>query len=335
MLKSISSIKSKIFSIKDDIEFNEIALEIFRYQAEKNTVYREFLSLIHCEIDLVKSVNEIPFLPIQFFKSFEVRSDHERGIEKIFKSSGTTNSGRSQHSVSDLELYERSFLEGFKSFYGAVEDYVVLALLPNYIEQGDSSLVYMVDQFIERSKHEESGYCLANLEQTALLLNELKQKGKKVLLIGVTYALLDLIEYQNFDLTNQFVIMETGGMKGRRKELTKQELHHLLKKGFGVTTVHSEYGMTELLSQAYSMGETKFRTPKWMKVFIRDINDPLSFQNKKKSGGINIIDLANLNSCSFIATQDLGKINEEDDTFEILGRFDFSDTRGCNQLISE
>ncbi|MCT4581492.1 MAG: acyl transferase [Flavobacteriales bacterium] len=335
MLNSISSIKSKIFSIKDDIEFNEIALEIFRYQAENNPVYKKFLSLIHCNVETVQAISEIPFLPIRFFKSFKVLSGDEQNVQKVFKSSGTTQSGRSQHLVTDLKLYERSFLESFKSFYGAVEDYVVLALLPNYIEQGDSSLIYMVDYFIEESIQEESGYCLTNLKETAQLLKELKTKGKKVLIIGVTYALLDLIEYQQFELNDQFVIMETGGMKGRRKELTKQELHQTLKAGFGVPTIHSEYGMTELLSQAYSMGNTKFKTPKWMKVFVRDINDPLSFQSKKKSGGINIIDLANLNSCSFIATQDLGKINDEENTFEILGRFDFSDTRGCNLLVSE
>lgn len=335
MVKSISSIKSKIFSIQDDKEFNAVSLEIFHYQAKNNSVYKQFLELIKCDVDAVKTIEEIPFLPIQFFKSFNVVSDSSQKVVKVFKSSGTTKTGRSKHAVTDLSLYEQSFLAGYESFYGAIEDYVVLALLPNYVEQGDSSLVYMVDRFIEKSLHIESGYCLNNVEQTSHLIKELKSKGKKVLLIGVTYALLDLIEYQEFHLSDNFIIMETGGMKGRRKELTKQELHELLKNGFGVKTIHSEYGMTELLSQAYSLGETKFKTPKWMKVFVRDINDPLSFQNKKKSGGINIIDLANLNSCSFIATQDLGKLNKEDNTFEILGRFDFSDTRGCNLLVAE
>lgn len=335
MVKSISSIKSKIFSIRDVNEFNVLSLEIFYYQAKNNTIYKQFLDLIKCDIEAVKTVEKIPFLPIQFFKSFNVVTGNNQKVEKIFKSSGTTNTGRSQHVVTDLSLYEQSFLAGFNFFYGNIEDYVVLALLPNYLEQGDSSLVYMVDRFIDKSVHKESGYCLENIKQTAQLINKLKTKGKKVLLIGVTYALLDLIEFQQFQLSDNFIIMETGGMKGRRKELTKGELQKVLKNGFGVNTIHSEYGMTELLSQAYSTGETKFKTPNWMKVFVRDINDPLSFQNKNKSGGINIIDLANLNSCSFIATQDLGKLNKEDNTFEILGRFDFSDTRGCNLLIAE
>lgn len=335
MVKSISSIKSKIFSIRDVNEFNVLSLEIFYYQAKNNTIYKQFLDLIKCDIEAVKTVEKIPFLPIQFFKSFNVVTGNNQKVEKIFKSSGTTNTGRSQHVVTDLSLYEQSFLAGFNFFYGNIEDYVVLALLPNYLEQGDSSLVYMVDRFIDKSVHKESGYCLENIKQTAQLINKLKTKGKKVLLIGVTYALLDLIEFQQFQLSDNFIIMETGGMKGRRKELTKGELQKVLKNGFGVKTIHSEYGMTELLSQAYSTGETKFKTPNWMKVFVRDINDPLSFQNKNKSGGINIIDLANLNSCSFIATQDLGKLNKEDNTFEILGRFDFSDTRGCNLLIAE
>ena len=335
MVKSISSIKSKIFSIRDVNEFNVLSLEIFYYQAKNNTIYKQFLDLIKCDIEAVKTVEKIPFLPIQFFKSFNVVTGNNQKVEKIFKSSGTTNTGRSQHVVTDLSLYEQSFLAGFNFFYGNIEDYVVLALLPNYLEQGDSSLVYMVDRFIDKSVHKESGYCLENIKQTAQLINKLKTKGKKVLLIGVTYALLDLIEFQQFQLSDNFIIMETGGMKGRRKELTKGELQKVLKNGFGVNTIHSEYGMTELLSQAYSTGATKFKTPNWMKVFVRDINDPLSFQNKNKSGGINIIDLANLNSCSFIATQDLGKLNKEDNTFEILGRFDFSDTRGCNLLIAE
>lgn len=335
MLESISSIKSKIFSIQDDKEFNAIALEIFHYQAKNNLVYKQFLELINCNVSAINKLNQIPFLPIQFFKSFDVVVGNTPKVQQVFKSSGTTNTGRSKHPVTDLGLYELSFFKGFESFYGKVEDYVVLALLPNYIDQGDSSLVYMVDKFIDKSEQKESAYCLNDLKETAQLLKQLKKEGKKVLLIGVTYALLDLIEFEKFNLTNDFIIMETGGMKGRRKELTKSELHKVLKNGFGVSTIHSEYGMTELLSQAYSTGDTKFKTPSWMKVFVRDINDPLSFQSKKNSGGINIIDLANLNSCSFIATQDLGKLNTEDNTFEILGRFDFSDTRGCNLLVAE
>lgn len=327
-----SSIKSKIFSINSTKEFNEITLEIFYFQAKNNKVYSKYLELINCNPDKITRIGEIPFLPIQFFKSFEVVIEDQKN-EKIFKSSGTTQTGRSCHYVSDLSIYQESFVKGFNHFYGDIEDYIVLALLPNYLDQGESSLVYMVDKLIQLSGQKESGYCLDDLNSTILLLEKLKKQNKKVLLIGVTYALLDLIELKELNFSSQFVIMETGGMKGRRKEITKKELHSQLKKGFGVNVIHSEYGMTELLSQAYSIGETMFQTPPWMKVLIRDINDPLAFQTKNKSGGINIIDLANLNSCSFIATQDLGRISSN--SFEVLGRFDYSDTRGCNLLIAD
>lgn len=332
MLAFPSKIKQKIFTIKTFNEFNELALEIFHYQAKKNKVYNKYLELINCEIENVNTIDKIPFLPIQFFKSYDVIVENQTP-EIIFKSSGTTLTGRSSHLVSDLSIYESSFTKGFSHFYGEIKDYIVLALLPSYLEQGESSLVYMVDKLIRLSSQKESGYCLDNLQETAEVLKKLSKQKKKVLLIGVTYALLDLIDSNQFKLGEQFVIMETGGMKGRRKELTKTELHSELKKGFGVHNIHSEYGMTELLSQAYSKGHTKFKTPPWMKVLIRDINDPLSFQTKNKSGGINVIDLANINSCSFIATQDLGRVNDKENTFEILGRFDYSDTRGCNLLI--
>lgn len=332
MIELSTIIKSKIFSINNINEFNEIALKIFHYQSKNNIVYSKYLELIKCKADKITDVRHIPFMPIRFFKSFDIVSGNKK-VEQIFKSSGTTNKGRSKHIVTDIKLYEKSFIEGFKYFYGNIEEYVVLALLPNYIEQGNSSLIYMVDKFIEISKQEESGYFLNNIEETHKILKRLSGTGKKVLLIGVTYALLDLIEKNNISLSNNIIIMETGGMKGRRKELTKQELHKKLKQGFGVKNIHSEYGMTELLSQAYSKDKTLYQTPPWMKVYIRDINDPLSFQNKNKTGGINIIDLANINSCSFIATEDLGRINIEKNTFEILGRFDHSDTRGCNLLV--
>lgn len=329
-----SSIKSKIFSINSTKEFNEITLDIFYFQSQNNKVYSKYLDLIKCNPEKIKSIEEIPFLPIQFFKSFKIISNDQE-VVKIFKSSGTTQTGRSCHYVSDLSVYEDSFINGFNHFYGKIEDYIVLALLPNYLDQGESSLVYMVDQLIQLSNQKESSYCLDDLDKTVQLLEELQKQNKKVLLIGVTYALLDLIETKKLTLSDQFVIMETGGMKGRRKELTKKELHLELKKGFGVNTIHSEYGMTELLSQAYSTGNTVFQTPPWMKVIIRDINDPLAFQTKNKSGGINIIDLANVNSCSFIATQDLGRIEPNTNSFEVLGRFDYSDTRGCNLLIAD
>lgn len=334
MLAFSSKIKHKIFAIKSAIDFNEVALEIFHFQAQNNKVYHKYLTLINCKVEEVKRVDQIPFLPIQFFKSFSVVIKNQNS-QKVFKSSGTTDTGRSNHFVSDLGIYETSFTKGFNHFYGDIKDYVVLALLPSYLEQGESSLVYMVDKLITLSNNVESGYCLDDLKETAKIIKRLSKQKKKVLLIGVSYALLDLIEENTFELSGHFVIMETGGMKGRRRELTKKELHRQLKNGFGVNTIHSEYGMTELLSQAYSTGGTQFHTPPWMKVYIRDINDPLNFQTKNKSGGINIIDLANINSCSFIATQDLGRVDLQRNTFEILGRFDNSDVRGCNLLIAE
>jgi len=330
MLELSSSIKSKIFAIKTEQDFNEVAVNIFHYQAQYNKVYRRFLELINCNVPEIKSIIQIPFLPIQFFKSLDVVVEHQE-VKKVFKSSGTTATGRSRHLVTDLELYETSFIKGFQFFYGDIKEYIVLALLPSYLDQGESSLVYMVDKLITLSNQPESKYCLDNLDETRALLLQLKKQNKKVLLIGVSYALLDLIGEKEMCLNDNFLIMETGGMKGRRKELTKSELHRVLKKGFGVNKIHSEYGMTELLSQAYSQDNGVFKTPPWMRVLIRDINDPLSFQTKNKSGGINIIDLANVNSCSFIATQDLGKLSANG--FEILGRFDYSDTRGCNLLL--
>ncbi len=327
----LQAIKENFVNITNDKEFEDLAINVFYYQAENNLVYKRYLEYLKIKKETVSSLETIPFLPIQFFKSHQVITGN-KSVSKVFKSSGTTASGRSQHLVSDLAIYEKSFIHGFNHFYGDIKNYVVLALLPSYLEQGESSLVYMVDKFIELSNHKESGYCLENLEETATLINQLKETGKKVLLIGVSYALLDLIEEQDFSLDSNFIIMETGGMKGRRKELTKKELHETLKKGFGVRQIHSEYGMTELLSQSYSLGNTKFKTPPWMKVLLREVNDPLSLQKKQKSGGINIIDLANINSCSFIATQDLGRKDISGD-FEILGRFDHSDTRGCNLMI--
>jgi len=334
MLEFSSHIKAKIFSIQTDKDFNEVALNIFYYQAKNNEVYKLFLKLINCSPSKIIDYKQIPFLPIQFFKSLEVVVAN-KSVTKVFKSSGTTATGKSQHLVTDLSIYEASFVNGFSHFYGNIENYVVLALLPNYLEQGESSLVYMVDKLIDLSDNKDSQYCLEDLSETKNLLQKLAKQNQKVLLIGVSYALLDLIEEENLNLNKNFLIMETGGMKGRRKELTKPELHKVLKKGFDVDIVHSEYGMTELLSQAYSQQDGLFKTPPWMKVLIRDINDPLSFQTKNKSGGINIIDLANVNSCSFIATQDLGKVNKENNSFEILGRFDYSDTRGCNLLVGE
>ncbi|RNC87781.1 MAG: acyl transferase [Winogradskyella sp.] len=320
---------SDIFNISSEAEFNRLALEVFRFQFENNPVYRSFCDLLYKHPADIKTVEDIPFLPIQFFKSHAVLST-KNSIEKTFTSSGTTGITTSKHHVTDLAIYVESFRKGFQHFYGNIEDYTILALLPSYLERDGSSLIYMVDHLIKSSNKPDSGFYLDNLSQLAQNLNELDSQGQKTLLIGVSFALLDLVETFQFNL-EQTIIMETGGMKGRRKELIRAELHAILKQGFGVEFIHSEYGMTELLSQAYSMGNGIFECPPWMKILIRDTEDALSIQNTNKTGGINVIDLANINSCSFIATQDLGKVHNN--TFEILGRFDNSDIRGCNLMV--
>lgn len=322
--------KSSIFNIKNDTDFHELALQVFNYQFNHNKVYRSFCDLLYVHPSDVKHINQIPFLPIQFFKTHEVLSS-QNPIEQTFSSSGTTGSITSKHYVTDLDIYKQSFRKGFQSFYGNTEDYVILALLPSYLERDGSSLIYMVNDMITQSKHPESGFYLDDLNALYKTINKLDQSHKKVLLIGVSFALLDLVERYQFDLKNT-IIMETGGMKGRRKELVRAELHQILKLGFGVKNIHSEYGMTELLSQAYSNGNGVFNCPKWMKVLTRDTEDALSIQRSGKTGGINIIDLANVNSCSFIATQDLGKVLN-DGSFEVVGRFDNSDIRGCNLMV--
>ncbi len=321
--------KAAIFNIESDADFNARALDVFRFQFKNNSVYRSFCDLLYRHPSEVKQISDIPFLPIQFFKTHRVLSTEEH-IEKIFTSSGTTGSVTSKHLITDLGLYERSYLQGFDYFYGNIENYVILALLPSYLERDGSSLIYMVNDLIGKSKHPESGFYLNNLEDLAQIINELEAKGQKTLLIGVSFALLDLVEQFQFNL-NRTIIMETGGMKGRRKEIIRQELHNILKSGFGVDQIHSEYGMTELLSQAYSKGNGIFDCPPWMKILTRDTEDALTIQQTNKTGGVNIIDLANLNSCSFIATQDLGKVYD-DGQFEIIGRFDSSDIRGCNLM---
>lgn len=323
-------IENSIFNNLSEVNFEKKALNLFAFQAEHNPVYKKFLKYLNCDINSVKRLNQIPFLPIQFFKSHKILSS-KRQIEKVFLSSGTTGSIQSKHYVINLKIYEESFRKGFEYFYGNLKEYTILALLPSYLEREGSSLIYMVNDLIEQSKKPKSGFYLYNLEELANTLKELDQKNEKVLLIGVSFALLELAENYSFQLKNT-IVMETGGMKGRRKELVREELHQILCKGFGVNKIHSEYGMTELLSQAYSKGYGVFECPPWMKILIRDTEDALTILPKGKSGGINIIDLANVNSCAFIATQDLGKshINE---TFEIIGRFDNSDIRGCNLLV--
>ncbi|WP_223549550.1 acyl transferase [Aestuariivivens sp. NBU2969] len=319
-----------IFSIQSENDFETMAFKVFKFQFENNSVYRSFCDLLYIHPSDITSIKDIPFLPIQFFKSHRVLCS-SKPIEKIFSSSGTTGSVTSKHYVTDLSIYENSFQKGFEQFYGNIKDHVILALLPSYLEREGSSLIYMAEVLIKQSKHKESGFYLNNLTELKDLLLKLESEGKKTILMGVSFALLDLVEQYQFQLKNT-IVMETGGMKGRRKELIRTELHNTLKEGFGVSTIHSEYGMTELLSQAYSKGHGIFNCPPWMQVLTRDTEDALTIQDYGKSGGINIIDLANINSCAFIATQDLGRTHPNG-TFEVMGRFDHSDIRGCNLMV--
>ena len=319
-----------IFDIQTNGDFLTQTLRIFKFQYDNNLVYHNFCTYLNVDPNTVHTLEQIPFLPIEFFKSKNVLST--KNIPEItFTSSGTTGSETSKHFVTDLSLYEQSYLKAFNHFYGDINDYCVLALLPSYLERTGSSLIYMADDLIKKSDHPKSGFFLNEYEQLHQLLLKLQKTDTKILIIGVSFALLEFTEQYQMSLRNT-IIMETGGMKGRRKEIVRQELHELLSTGFGVSKIHSEYGMTELLSQAYSIGDGVFNCPAWMKILVRDTEDPLTYLNNGKSGGINVIDLANINSCSFIATQDLGKINQ-DGTFEIIGRFDNSDIRGCNLMV--
>jgi phenylacetate-coenzyme A ligase PaaK-like adenylate-forming protein len=319
-----------IFAISGQKQFEKIALKVFRFQYDNNVVYREFCNHLNIVKENVKSLQQIPFLPIQFFKNRDVVSN-TNGAQEIFTSSGTTGMITSRHLVTDVSLYEESYRKAFAEFYGNIEDYVILALLPSYLEREGSSLIYMVKDLIELSNNPDSGFYLNQYEALTQKVIELDNSGQNVILIGVTYALLDLIEQYQFQLNNT-IIMETGGMKGKRKEMIREELHEQLCNGFGVSAIHSEYGMTELLSQAYSLGNGIFECPPWMQILIRDTEDALTYIDNNKTGGINVIDLANINSCSFIATQDLGK-KYPNNSFEVLGRFDNSDIRGCNLMV--
>ena len=319
-----------IFTISNQKQFEKAALKVFRFQYENNLVYREFCDFLKTDVQKVKSLEQIPFLPIQFFKSHSVVSSINVA-EETFTSSGTTGMVTSKHFVTDVSIYEESYQKGFSQFYGNIEDYVVLALLPSYLEREGSSLIYMVEDLIQMTNNPESGFYLHNHDELIEKLIRLDQSGQNVILIGVTYALLDLIEKHPFQFQNT-IIMETGGMKGMRKEMIREELHEQLCQGFGVKAIHSEYGMTELLSQAYSLGNGVFECPSWMQILVRDTEDALTYVKEGKTGGINVIDLANINSCSFIATQDLGKKNPNN-SFEVLGRFDNSDIRGCNLMV--
>lgn len=323
-------LRQQVFSIASEQEFNDLALATFKLQYAENSVYRSFVQALNMQAEELTDFRQIPFLPVEFFKTHDL-SCSTATPEIVFSSSGTTGMVQSKHPVLDLSWYEESFTKGFEFFYGDVSQYTILALLPSYLEREGSSLIYMVDELIKGSEQPLSGYFLHNHQDLYQTLCDLKEKKKKVLLIGVTYALLDFIETYTIDFP-ELIVMETGGMKGKRREMVRAELHQILCQGFQVRTIHSEYGMTELLSQGYSKGEGIFSCPPWMRVLARDINDPLSLVESGRTGGINIIDLANRNSCAFISTQDLGKVYPNG-SFEIAGRFDNSDIRGCNLLV--
>ncbi len=320
--------QDEIFRIQNNAQFEELALKIFNYQIKYNPIYAAYAVLI-LKGKSPNNIFEIPFLPISFFKQEQIICKG-KAVETVFLSSGTEGK-KSKHLVSELLLYRNSYLNSFKIFYGDITQYCILSLLPNYRQQEGSSLIYMVNDLILKSKHKNSGFYLNNYEKLAIILEKLERIGQKTILFGVSYALLELAKSFPQKLEHT-IIIETGGTKGNKKEMLKKELHQTLQDAFTLNAIHSEYGMTELLSQSYSKKNGVFMSPPWKKVLIRDINDPLTIVKEDKTGGINIIDLANIYSCPFIATQDLGK-TFDNETFTILGRFDSSDMRGCNLLI--
>lgn len=331
LLPDIAELEKKIFDIKSDEDFNKTAFQVFHFQLEHNVIYKQYVSSLGTNLSSLTHYSQIPCLPISFFKTQNVVCGPISEDVVCFQSSGTTGSQTSKHFVKHIELYEKSFTKGFELFYGSPSDFCILALLPSYLERKGSSLVYMFDSLIKQSKHSQSGFFLNNYNDLIETLNFLKQSNQKTLLIGVTYALLDLAE-KHIELFDNLILMETGGMKGKRKEMVKEELYTFLSEKLHVSSIHSEYGMTELLSQAYSKGNGIFNYSPWMRILIRDTNDPFAGIKVGKTGGINVIDLANLYSCSFIETKDLGKLHQNH-SFEIIGRFDNSDIRGCNLLI--
>jgi len=327
-MSQIDSYCKNIFSIDSPEKFEESALFAFKYQFDNNPIYKEFCRHLGVIPENVKSINNVPFLPVSFFKSHQIINGSHADFT-VFYSSSTTSDTPSKHYVSDIDVYKNSFLRAFKIFYGLPSDYTIIALLPSYLEREGSSLIYMVNELILLSGKEESGFFLNNYEKLSALLQKLEKKQSKYLLIGVSFALLDFAEKHKLSLKNG-IVMETGGMKGRRKEIVREELHSILKKAFDLYSIHSEYGMTELLSQAYSKENGIYFCPPWMKVFARNTEDPLSVVTSG-TGALNIIDLANINSCCFIATSDLGTIYPNG-SFEVSGRYDFSDVRGCNLM---
>lgn len=328
----------KRFELQDEIcrvtpnSFNELALKVFLYQVEHNPIYRQYIKILNIDIQKIERIEKIPFLPIQLFKSQIIQTANWQP-ETIFTSSGTTGQQTSKHYVQSVDWYKKITKIGFEHFYQSIENYCVLALLPSYLERQGSSLVHMADYFIKQSKYKESGFFLYDFKKLQTTLQKLIEQQTPTLLLGVSFALLDLAEQFPMNLEN-VIIMETGGMKGRRKEITRTELHNILKNAFQVSNIHSEYGMTELLSQGYSKRNGIFEASPTMKIIIKEMTDPMAIQKQGKSGLVNIIDLANLDSCSFIATEDIGrKLNQSE--FEILGRLDASDIRGCNLMVQD
>lgn len=324
-----------IFNINSEHEFLDVALATFRYQYKNIEVYHKFVDFLNLNPENVDSLEKIPFLPIEMFKNHKILDQH-KATEKYFQSSGTTQMNLSKHYIADEELYKESIYKSFEQFIGKPEDFIFLGLLPSYLEKQNSSLIYMVDFLMQKSNQPENGYFLYNHDDLLQILKNLR--SKKVVLFGVSFALLDFLESfdaKDFPVLENLVVIETGGIKGRKEEMTKDELLRILQEGFKTQKIFSEYSMTELLSQAYSLGGNIYQCPNWMRVMVRNAEDPFSYEKAGRTGAINIIDLANIHSCSFIATQDLGKILQDDATkFQVLGRIDHSDIRGCSLLVS-
>ena len=328
-----------IFQIQTEEDFRQACVETFLYQYENVEVYRKFVDFLNIDVKEIKEIDQIPFLPIEMFKNHTIL-DKKAQSENYFQSSGTTQMNLSKHWIADFGLYENSIYKSFNQFIGKPEDYIFLGLLPSYLERQNASLIHMVDYLMKKSNKPENGYFLYNHSDLFDLLKALKDK--KVILFGVSFALLDFLDFcdkehksEIFELGEDFIVIETGGMKGRKEEMTKDELLTIFQNGFNTEKIYSEYSMTELLSQAYSLGQNIYESPNWMRVLVRNAEDPFAYMEEGRSGAINIIDLANLHSCSFIATQDLGKIlDDKKNTFQVLGRIDHSDIRGCSLLVS-
>lgn len=326
-----SSLAEKIFEVSNDLQFNELALDIFQFQFTNNSIYRIWCENLSRTPASVKTLSDVPFMPVEFFKNFSIQSWKGEPATTFF-SSGTTGQITSKHLVADTYIYEQSLLKGFQLEYGDPSDWIIIGLLPAYLERPGSSLVYMTDILIRESGQQESGFYLNNYDELLALLTRLKAENRKVWLIGVSFALLDMAE-KHPEAWENLVVVETGGMKGRRKEMIRADLHETIRTNWNITRLHSEYGMTELFSQAWLNDSGRFHLPPWMKVMIRETDDPFSYAENGKTGGINVVDLANLDSCTFISTSDLGK-KHADETFDVLGRFDHSDVRGCNLMIA-